>query len=244
MPICLYNFADKEAKGRLTVTGPTDWKLALQQEVTVKPMERVELALTYDLSQAVRRTREAVKIEGDFGPAGKVILSLRLLPLLPAKPRAVRDMPLLMDAKRWRTLGPREAKITVATVPEGILVEVDRGQSQQKWFQVSLNLGPKERPSELENALLLPVKVMEGQTSLSIRLAEESGRAFSLPYGMGERAKNDDGAISFGAAVTPWTMSEPQRLLDPQQLRSVQIGGEAKSQRLKFVIKNFGWARF
>ena len=38
---------------------------------------------------------EAVKIEGDFGSAGKSLLSLRLLPLLPAKPRAVRDLPAL-----------------------------------------------------------------------------------------------------------------------------------------------------
>ncbi|NQT87113.1 hypothetical protein HQ560_10130, partial [bacterium] len=129
MPICVYNFGDKEAKGRLTVTGPKDWNVGIPQEVTVKPMERVELALTYDLSQAARRTREAVKVEGDFGPAGKAILSLRLLPLLPAKPRAVRDMPALMNAKRWKASGPREVKFTVATIPEGIVVELDRGQS-------------------------------------------------------------------------------------------------------------------
>ena len=45
MPICVYNFGDKEAKGRVTVTGPKDWKLAMRQEVTVKPMDRVELDL-------------------------------------------------------------------------------------------------------------------------------------------------------------------------------------------------------
>ncbi len=184
MPICLYNFGDKEAKGRLTVRGPKDWRISLPKEVTVKPMERVELGLTYDLSQTAHRTREAVKIEGDFGPAGHAILSLRLLPLLPAKPRAVRDMPALMDAKRWQTYGPRETRFTVATVPEGIRIELDRGQSSEKWFQVSLNLGPQQRPSELENALLLPVRVVDGEASLSVRLAEENGHDFSLPYGM------------------------------------------------------------
>ena len=185
-----------------------------------------------------------MKIEGDFGPAGKAILSLRLLPLLPAKPRAVREMPALCDAKRWQPSGPREAKITVATVPEGILVELDRGPSSPKWFQVSLNITSQERPAAGENALLLPVKILEGEASLSVRLAEEKGGSFSLPYGMGERAKNDDGAVSFNAAVTAWTLSEPQRMLDPLQLRSVQIGGEAKNEKLKFVIKNVGWATF
>ena len=244
MPVYVYNFGDTEATGRLTVAGPKEWGLGIRENVTVRPMERVELALTYDLSQAAHRTREAVKIEGDFGPAGKSLLSLRLLPLLPAKPRSVRDMPALLDAKRWQAAGPRDGKIALSAVPEGILVEVDRGSSNQKWFSVSLNIDPKERPAEGENALLLPAKILEGEASLSVRLAEEKGGSFSLPYGMGERAKDDDGAISLGAAVTPWTLSEPQRMLDPRQLRSVQIGGEAKTQTLKFIITNVGWGIF
>ena len=153
-------------------------------------------------------------------------------------------MPALLDAKRWHASGPREGKIAMSAVPEGILVELDRGQSKQKWFQVSLNITPQERPTPPANALLLPVSILEGEASLSVSLAEEKGRSFSVPYGMGERAKDDDGAISFDAAVTAWTLSEPQRSLDPQQLRSIQIGGEAKSEKLKFVIRKAGWATF
>ena len=244
MPVCAYNFGEKEAKGRLTVLGPKEWKFGIAHEVTAKPMERVELALTYDLSRAARRTRETVKIEGDFGPAGKAILSLRLFPLLPSKPRFVRVMPALLDAKRWQASGPRNDKIALSAVPEGILVDLDRGLSNQKWFQVSLNIAPQDRPTTAENALLLPVKILEGEASLSVRLAEEKGRSFSVPYGMGKRAKSDDGAISFDAATTPWTLSEPQRLLDPRQLRSIQIGGEARSKNVKFVIRKIGWAAF
>lgn len=244
MPVFVYNFGDKEAKGRLTVTGPKEWQLGLPQEVTVKPMERLELALTYDLSQALRRTRQAVKIEGDFGPAGKSLLSMRLFPLLPSKPQSVRDLPALLNTKRWQAYGPREAKLTLATVPEGILVELDRGQSNEKWFSVSLKIDPQERPTQAENALLLPVRILEGEASLSVRLAEEKGRSFSVPYGMGERAKNDDGAIPFGAAVTAWTLSEPQQTLEPRQLGSVQINGEAQTQRVKIVITKAAWATF
>jgi hypothetical protein len=87
IPIYAYNFGETQAQGRLTVTGPKDWNLAIRQEVTVKPLDRVELALSYDLSQAAHRTREVVKIDGDFGPAGKSLLSLRLLPVVSEKPR-------------------------------------------------------------------------------------------------------------------------------------------------------------
>jgi len=112
------------------------------------------------------------------------------------------------------------------------------------FFVKKLNIGPQERPTEAENALLLPVKVLEGEASLSVRLAEETGHTFSVPYGMGERATSDDGAISLDAAVTAWTMSEPQRALDPQQLHTIRINGNPKTQKLKFIITRVGWATF
>ena len=83
MPIFVYNFAETEVKGRLTVAGPKDWNLGISPDATVGPLGRVELALTYDSSKAARRTREVVKIEGDFGPAGKSLLSMRLFPRVP-----------------------------------------------------------------------------------------------------------------------------------------------------------------
>ncbi|MCY3018245.1 MAG: hypothetical protein NTW87_04330 [Planctomycetota bacterium] len=64
------------------------------------------------------------------------------------------------------------------------------------------------------------------------------------PYRMSERPGSDDGAVSLDVVVTPWTLSEPRRRLDPQQLGSVQISGEVKSEKLKVVIKKVGWAGF
>jgi len=46
------------------------------------------------------------------------------------------------------------------------------------------------------------------------------------------------------AARLAWTLAEPQRVLDPQQLRSVQVTGEAKTPRLRFFIKKAAWATF
>ena len=77
MPIYVYNSAKTEVKGRLSVVGPKDWNLAISQDATVRPLGRVELALTYDLSRAARG-REVVKIEGDFGLAGRSRLSTSL----------------------------------------------------------------------------------------------------------------------------------------------------------------------
>jgi len=80
MPIFVYNFGAAEAKGRLRVHGPEDWQLHLPEEVSIQPLERVGLALTYDLREAKQRARATVRIDGDFGPAGKPLLSIRLFP--------------------------------------------------------------------------------------------------------------------------------------------------------------------
>ena len=53
--------------------------------------------------------------------------------------------------------------------------------------------------------------------ALSKPFTAEKGRDFSVPYRMKERATSDVGAISFGAAVAPGTMSEPPRMHDPQE---------------------------
>lgn len=86
IPIFVYNFDPAEASGKLSVTGPKTWRLALAEQVTVPPGGRRELALTVDLREVVPPQRETLTIHGDFGPAGKTLLSLRLLPEPPKTP--------------------------------------------------------------------------------------------------------------------------------------------------------------
>ncbi len=80
IPIFVYNFGRDPVEGRLTVRGPQDWRLNMPAAVKVAPGERVELALAVELPHPVATTAEAALIEGDFGPAGKPVLSLRLMP--------------------------------------------------------------------------------------------------------------------------------------------------------------------
>src|SRR5208283_3074435 len=97
---------------------------------------------------------------------------------------------------------------------------------------------PQECPTQAENALLLPVKILEGESSLSVRLAEAKGRSFSVPYGMGERAKNDDGAISFDVAVTAWTLSEPQQTYDPIDATPIRIANAGNILLMDNIIRS------
>ena len=82
--------ARSRSKGDCPSFGPKGWKLSLPGQVTVRPGERVELALGVDLHEVALPVCQAVTLRGDFQTAGTPVLSLRLLPDDVDKPRPRR----------------------------------------------------------------------------------------------------------------------------------------------------------
>ena len=76
-PVYLYNFSDQKCRGKLRITGPTDWKLSFPSEAELGPGERKELTLELACGTSNTLNGAAVRITGDFGPAGKPVLALR-----------------------------------------------------------------------------------------------------------------------------------------------------------------------
>ena len=81
VPLCLYNFGDKAAHGELKITGPKDWDVQMESNTAeVAPGERHPLPdLTIDPKTAPEGTIGTVRFDGDFGDAGKVVLSVRFI---------------------------------------------------------------------------------------------------------------------------------------------------------------------
>jgi len=96
----VYNFGPAPAKGHLSVAGPKEWPLSVPTEVAVDSSAAPNSKLGYDLSAVSRLTLQTVEVRGDFGPAGKAILSLRLLPELRAEPKTARDLPSALTTDR------------------------------------------------------------------------------------------------------------------------------------------------
>lgn len=79
VPLAVYNFSDKPAEGTLTVAGPAGWRVEAPAKVAVGPGERKVLDLVVDCKGAAGGTAGTVTVTGDFGPAGKPILSVDFL---------------------------------------------------------------------------------------------------------------------------------------------------------------------
>ena len=79
MPIFVYNFGSKMAKGKLSWLAPEGWTVGMSHEVEVAPMERKELELSIT-SPADDWSEGRIRITGDFGSAGEPLLSLGFVP--------------------------------------------------------------------------------------------------------------------------------------------------------------------
>jgi len=79
IPVFLYNFGQKAAKGTLRVAGPEAWKVAIPGDIKIAPGERKELALSVDSGGAGKGAVNTIRMDGDFGEAGKAVVSIKVL---------------------------------------------------------------------------------------------------------------------------------------------------------------------
>ena len=76
VPLFLYNFGDKEARGRFKVTSSKGWKVELPNKAEINPGDRKELSLIVTPASEAP-SDVTIRIAGDFGRAGDPVLSLR-----------------------------------------------------------------------------------------------------------------------------------------------------------------------
>ncbi len=79
LPVYVYNFSGEAVEGRLSVRGPEGWSVAIAEPVSVAVDGRAEVSLTVTPPQAESGNIQTIEVAGDFGAAGRAVLSVRLL---------------------------------------------------------------------------------------------------------------------------------------------------------------------
>jgi len=79
IPFFAYNFDSHAVSGRLVVESAVGWQAALPAEIEMAPMQRKELTLVVGPNSAAAVKHGQVRVRGDFGAAGKSVLSLRFV---------------------------------------------------------------------------------------------------------------------------------------------------------------------
>ncbi|MBN2506554.1 MAG: hypothetical protein JXQ71_07660 [Verrucomicrobia bacterium] len=77
VPLGVYNFSSQPVRGSLSIRAPRGWKVAPLKPLSLEPDARAEVSLAIDLTGASEPLEGTVRVEGDFGPAGRPVLSMR-----------------------------------------------------------------------------------------------------------------------------------------------------------------------
>ncbi|MGC9034549.1 MAG: hypothetical protein ACP5K7_01780 [Verrucomicrobiia bacterium] len=79
LPVYVYNFGEKSVKGVLRVEAPEGWVGVFTENVQLNPLERKEVLMVLFPKFRQGESVAKIKVEGDFGGAGKPVLSVRLI---------------------------------------------------------------------------------------------------------------------------------------------------------------------
>jgi hypothetical protein len=79
VPIFVYNFGSKVARGKLKWTAPEGWSVDMTHDVEIEPMGRHEFPMKVT-APADGWTEGRIRVAGDFGDAGAPVLSLGFVP--------------------------------------------------------------------------------------------------------------------------------------------------------------------
>jgi len=75
-----YNFAAKPVRGRLRAEAPAGWNVEVADVLELPADARGDLPLVITVPGGVEGSPAFIRVTGDFGRAGRAVLSLRLLP--------------------------------------------------------------------------------------------------------------------------------------------------------------------
>ena len=246
IPVHAYNFSDKPVEGTLRVAGPEAWKIRLPEKVRLEPQARADLALVVDCQGAAANLTETICIRGDFGPAGKPVLSLVVMPEpLRLGNAASLPVPDADRAERWQPEASEGTDLKIEAQGKAFLVDARMGPGD-RWVYPRLELAEGVAPPADGAGVGVTLTLLEGEATFRAVFREANGSAYVADFLVQpERGKAVEAVALFEGATygAGWSKSDPNGRLDPSEVRAVAIGCNPKTDRVKFRIENVRWLR-
>jgi hypothetical protein len=248
IPVFVYNFGNRPAKGKLSVSGPATWKMSLADTVEIGPGDRMELPLTLDCSGPIEKPVEAIVVRGDFGDMGQAILSIRVQPepmKLPEK--ATLPIGAAAEADRWQQeiSGGSTLKLSQKQ-GGGIILEAKLGPGD-RWIYPRLDFRPDERPTGDVTALHFKLTAIEGKAQYRVIFVKENGASYvGDVLVQPQPGQSIDAAVILSDAIlgAGWSLPDPEGRLNPQKIKAIKIGCNTKAENVKYEVSDVKWLKW
>jgi len=247
IPVFVYNFGEAEAKGKLSVSGPKGWKVGLPETVEIRPGDRREVGLVVDCVKVPSGLVETVRMTGDFGEAGRAVLSLRLQPEPPSppgeSPAAIKGAD---DVKRWQGEVSGGSKLNLSAAEGGgvaIEATLDPGD---RWVYPRIDLGADERATGNVKELRFKLTAVEGEGRYRVIFVEENGASYvGELMNQPKAGKTIEAVVLLDEAVfgSNWSPPDGNARLDADQVKAIKIGCNATSGKINYRISDVRWVK-
>jgi hypothetical protein len=240
LPVWAYNFSPNPARGQLRVVAPSGWKCALPKTVELAPGERTELAFTVNAAGKQGQLLETIRITGDFGPAGKPVLSMRVMN---PGASAFTALPEATQAKRWQPAVSSDGQLVITNDQKRLVVDA-RCAGSNRWAYPTLPLNAAEVPPSAAEALALTFTLAEGAGQFRVIFEEANGSAYVADFVVTPRVGETVEALAFfeGAVHgSSWSKPDPNHRLDADQIRVIKVGCNTSADRVRYSFGNLRW---
>jgi len=246
VPVHVYNFAATPVEGRLRVSAPAAWDVRLPGQVTVPAGEKADLELAIDAAAVAPSRTETIAVTGDFGPAGQAVLSLVVMPEPRTRPKGnAVTVPNADRPERWQPQASDGSKLTLRADRGGIVAEASLSGGD-RWIYPLMALAEDERPPDDAIGLLVTLTVIIGEGTCRVVVREANGAGYVMDcLPQPEPGKPTEVVALFGEARhgAGWSQPDPDHRLDADQVRSLAIGCNPTTARLRLRFEHVRWLR-
>ena len=248
VPVYAYNFGTQAARGHLRIDAPVSWDVSLPAEVTLPPGGRMELPLKIQCRSEAPTGTERLRIDGDFGAAGRTRLSLpiRIEASRTPTPAVALAVPEADHPWRWTAVVSGGGPARIADAGKGVMVEA-APRTKNRWVYPRLDLQPGETLDAQVDAVAVDLTLQEGNGKFSVIFEEANGSDYIVEFQVQPKKGARFEAIALvDHAVWGATWSEPDSngQLDLEKVKSIRIGCNTKDERVRFTIQNLRWLKF
>ncbi len=245
LAVFAYNFGSLPVSGALKVLAPPGWKVSLPAKADLAPGARAELPLLLDCRGASSTQRtERVRIDADFGAAGRAVLSVRLLPepsLI--KHRAALEMAGARDPARWQPMISGGGPLSLKADGAAVVVEA-KPAGADRWVYPRLVLAAGERPPSGAVGLVCSIELLAGQADFRAIFDEDNGSSYVvdlLPKARAGQTVEAEAFFENAAHGGGWSKPDTNHRLDAPQIAALKIGCNLPAGPVKYRVSRLRW---